>query len=142
MRARERAAAVAVAALVAFVATGAATAALPKSCPSAAVVNAALGQKGKTPKLTRSQYVVTCTYPGSGPVATKIEFETDTAASFTAGEKGAAALHPVKVSGLGKAAWTLQSGGDLDVFTGTESIKILSPFSSAAKLEALARKLL
>jgi len=71
-------------------------------------------------------------------VSTKIEFQQDTSASFTAGEN--AVPTATKVSGLGDAAYT--SGGFLAVLNGTYSIRILSAFSSTQQLEALARKLL
>ena len=116
--------------------------ALPKSCPSAAEVSAALGQKDKTPVVTRSTYGLTCKY-GSDPLAAKVEFQVDTASTFAAGEKAAAAALPVvKVQHLGKAAWAPKGGGSLYVFTGSYTIKILAPLTSLAKLETLARKLL
>jgi hypothetical protein len=116
--------------------------ALPKSCPPASEVSAALGVKGKTPVVTRSTYVVSCKY-GSDPLAPKVEFQMDTASTFAAGEKAAAAAVPVaKVQHLGKAAWGTKSGGSLYVFTGSYTIKILAPLTSLAKLEVLARKLL
>jgi hypothetical protein len=116
--------------------------ALPKSCPSATEVSAAFGQKAKTPLVTRSTYVVTCKY-GSDPLSAKVEFQVDTASTFAAGEKAAAAALPVtKIQHLGKAAWAPKSGGSLYVFTGSYTIKILAPLTSFAKLETLARKLL
>ena len=51
------------------------------------------------------------------------------------------ALH-VELKGLGQAAWVGKSGGIIDVFDGHESIRILSPGTTAAKLEALEKKLL
>ena len=116
--------------------------ALPKSCPSASEVSAALGEKAKTPLATRSAYVLTCKY-GSDPLAPKVAFQVDTATTFAAGEKAAAAALPVaKIQHLGKAAWAPKSGGSLYVFTGSYTIKILAPLTSLAKLETLARKLL
>ena len=116
--------------------------ALPKSCPAASVVGAALGQKATTPVVTRSAYALTCKY-GSDPLAPKVAFQVDTATTFAAGEKAAAAALPVaKVQHLGKAAWAPKSGGSLYVFTGSYTIKILAPLTSLAKLESLARKLL
>ena len=116
--------------------------ALPKRCPSASEVSAALGQKAKTPLVSRSSYVLGCKY-GSDPLAAKVEFQVDTATTFAAGEKAAAAALPVaKVQHLGKAAWAPKSAGSLYVFTGSYTIKILAPLTSLTKLEALARKLL
>ena len=116
--------------------------ALPKSCPSASAVSAAVGQKDKTPVVTRSTYVLTCKY-GSDPLAPKVAFQADTATTFAAGEKAAAAALPVtRIQHLGKAAWAPKSGGSLYVFTGSYTIKILAQLTSLAKLETLARKLL
>ena len=114
---------------------------LPKSCPSASVVSAALGQKATTPTVTRSTYAITCVY-GKSALSTKVTFQVDTASTFAASEKAvAAALPVVKVQDLGKAAWGTK-GGSLYVFTGSYTIKILSVLTSLAKLEALAHKLL
>ena len=117
-------------------------AAVPKSCPSASVVSSALGAKATTPVVTHSTYFTMCVY-GSGGLAAKVTFQQDTAATFAAGEKAAAAALPVtKISHLGKAAWAPKSGGSLYVFTGSYTIKMLSPLTSLAKLETLAHKLL
>jgi hypothetical protein len=121
------------------VATGGTT---PKTqpCPSASVVDAALGQKGKTPVAKTTTFSKSCTYPGSGLVPTKITFQVDTATTFAAGEKAAGGTI-AKLSGLGKGAWVGKTGGIIDVFTGQESIKILAPGTATAKLEALEKKL-
>jgi hypothetical protein len=133
--------AISVAALM-LAATTAGTAAVPKSCPSASIVSAALGAKASTPRLAKSPYGITCTY-GTNALAPKIEFQLDTAATFAAGEKSAnAALHVMKIQHLGKAAWAPHTGGFLYVFTGSYSIKILAALTSLPKLEAMARKLL
>ena len=114
----------------------------PKSCPSASVVAATLGTKASSPKPTKNPYGITCLY-GTGAFAPKVEFQQDTSATFAAGEKAAAAQLPVvKVAHLGKAAWTLKSGGSLYVLTGSYQIKILAILTAVPKLEALARKLL
>jgi hypothetical protein len=75
-------------------------------------------------------------------VPTKITFQKDTSVSFAAGEKAVSALGIVKVAGLGQAAWTTKAGGDLEVYRSGETVKILSPLTPAAELEALARKLI
>lgn len=129
-------------AVAALWSAGPAFATLPTSCPKASLVSGTLGQKDSAPVLSRSTYLVTCTYKGSGIVPTRVEFQTDTAATFAVGEKAVTALEIVKLNGLGKAAWTEKTGGYLQVFTGTETIKVLSPLTGSAKLEALARKLL
>lgn len=112
-------------------------------CPSASVVNAALGQKNKAPVATTTPYAKICTYKGTGIVPTKITFQEDTAATFAAGEKAAAAVDPVvKVHGLGKSSWALKTGGGLYVFLGTESVRMVSPLTPTTKLEALARTII
>jgi hypothetical protein len=117
-------------------------AAVPKSCPSASVVGSALGGKATAPVVTHNTYFTMCVY-GANALAPKVTFQRDTAATFAAGEKAAAAALPVaKISHLGKAAWAPKSGGSLYVFTGSYTIKMLSPLTSLAKLEALAHKLL
>ncbi|HXY17139.1 MAG TPA: hypothetical protein VEH79_03090 [Gaiellaceae bacterium] len=116
---------------------------VPKTCPPASVLKAALGQQDKAPVMTTTPYARICTYKGTGIIPTKITFQEDTTQTFAAGEKAAAAFAPVlTVKGLGKAAWGPKVGGGLYVFVGTYSIKILAPLVSTAKLEVLARKLL
>jgi hypothetical protein len=115
---------------------------LPTTCPSPSLAGSTLGLALKSPTVVHSKYFTMCTYAGGGAVPTRITFQMDTAATFAASEKAVSALSPVKVHGLGKAAWTLKSGGDLDVFTGAYTIKIVSPLTPSSKLEALARKLL
>jgi hypothetical protein len=116
--------------------------AVPKSCPSASIVSSAFGGKATAPVVTHSTYFTMCVY-GSNALAPKVTFQQDTAATFVAGEKAAAAALPVaKISHLGKAAWAPKSGGSVYVFTGSYTIKILAPLTSLAKLETLARKLL
>jgi hypothetical protein len=132
---------VGVAVLVVATATGA-TAAAPKSCPSASIVSTALGTKATAPTLTKNPYGISCKY-GTNALAPKVEFQEDTAATFAAGEKAAnASLHVTKIQHLGKAAWAPGTGGFLYVFTGSYSVKILAALTSLPKLEALARKLL
>ncbi len=136
--------AVAPLAVAALAAAPAALGASPTAatCPSASVVSAALKQKDRTPTSSTTAYGKTCTYAGGGIVPTKITFQKDTAATFAAGEKAVAALGIVKIAGLGQAAWTTKAGGDLEVYRSGETIKILSPLTPAAELEALARKLI
>ena len=131
---------VAVAAAV-LVASSAATSPTSRACPSASVVNAALGQKGGAPVSTKTAYSKKCTYPG-GVLPTSITFQVDTAATFAVSEKAVSALGIVKVRGLGQAAWATKAGGSLYVFYGGTTIKILAPLTATTKLEVLARKLL
>lgn len=132
------------AAAVMVASPGAATPPTSRACPSAAVVNAALGQHGGAPVATKTQYSKTCTYPGKSKVfSTKITFQVDTASQFAVDEKAAGKFGAkiVKVHGLGQAAWTT-NGGDLYIFDGHEQIKILALLTPTARLEVLARKLL
>jgi hypothetical protein len=123
----------------------AATSPTTRACPSASVVNAALGLHGGTPVATTTPYSKTCTYPGKGTIySTKITFQMDTGSSFAAGEKAAAAAlrgSVVKVQHLGQAAWGTNPGS-LYVFDGRETIKILALLTPTSKLEVLAHKLL
>jgi hypothetical protein len=126
----------------AAVLAAAGSAATPKSCPSASVVGAALGTKAGTPTLVKNPYGISCKY-GTDALAPKVEFQQDTAATFAAGEKAAAAALPVvKIAHLGHAAWAPKSGGSIYVFTGSYQVKILAVLTSLPKLEALVRKLL
>jgi hypothetical protein len=130
----------------------AATSPTARACPSVKLVKATFGPKAGavgTPVVTKTPYSKTCTYPGGGVGSTKITFQVDTLASFTAGEKAAGRFGAkiVKVHGLGVAAWTA-GVGDIYVFDGHEQIKILalslevhSPSTATALVEALARKL-
>jgi hypothetical protein len=141
---------VCVAAGVLVASAAAVTSPTARACPSATVVNATLGTHSGAPVVTKTQYSKTCTYPGGGIGSTKITFQMDTLATFTAGEKGAGRFGAkiVKVHGLGVAAWTA-GVGEIYVFDGHETIEILalslevrSPSTATAKVEALARKLL
>ncbi len=124
-------------------ATQAASPPTSRTCPSASIVNAALGEKGTSPTSSTTPYSKTCTYPHTGIVATRITFQVDTSATFAAGENAAARVAPiVKIHGLGQAAWAPKVPGSLYVFNKGTTIKILALLVPTAKLEALARKLL
>jgi hypothetical protein len=133
------------AAAVLLASAASATSPTTRACPSASVVNAALGLHGGAPVTTTTTYSKTCTYPGKGAIySTKITFQMDTASTFAAGEKSAAAAlrgGVVKVQHLGQAAWGTNPGS-LYVFDGHETIKILALLTPTSKLEVLARKLL
>ena len=133
-----------VVAAVLVAASHAATPPTSRACPSASVVNAALGQHDGAPVVTKTASSKTCTYPGKSRIpSTRITFQVDTASQFAIDEKAAGRFGTkiVKLHGLGRAAWTTGSGG-LYVFDGHEQIKILALLTPTAKLEALARKLL
>ena len=128
--------------LVCSAGAGAAVSPAKTKCPAASTVNAALGQRDKAPTSQTTTYAKVCTYKGSGVVATRIQFQVDTASTFAAGEKAAAATGTVaKVKGLGKAAYATKAGGFLAVFLGTESIRITAPIVALSRLERLARAL-
>jgi hypothetical protein len=122
-----------------------ATSPTTRACPSASIVNAALGLHGGAPVATTTPYSKTCTYPGKGAIySTKITFQVDTTSTFANSEKAAAAAlrgSVVKVQHLGQAAWGTNPGS-LYVFDGHETIKILALLTPTSKLEVLARKLL
>jgi hypothetical protein len=122
----------------------AATSPIARACPSASVVNAALGLHGGTPVATTTPYTKTCTYPGKGTIySTKITFQMDTASTFAASEKAAVAAlrgSVVKIQHLGEAAWGTNPGS-LYVFDGHETIKILALLTPTSRLEVLAHKL-
>jgi hypothetical protein len=138
------AAAVGAVLVVAWVADAASAAAPSKTkCPAASLVGAALGQKLKAPTSQSSAYAKVCIYKGASFVPTKIQFQLDTASTFAAGERAAAATGAViRVRGLGKAAFATKVGGFLAVFLGSESIRITAPLTPLSKLETLARKLI
>lgn len=124
---------------------GAAPSPMARKCPSAAVVNTALGTHVKTPVATKYMtYAKICTYPG-GVGLTKITFQQDTAQSFAVSEKAAAAAVGAKVvkkvTVAGHPGWTTNLG-DLYVFDVNQTIKILAPGTATAKLEAFVKKLL
>jgi hypothetical protein len=129
--------------VLAFASTASGATGLPKTCPSAAVVNAALGQKNKAPTVTHTPYAIVCTYKGGGIIPTRVTFQKDTAATFAASEKAVVGMGIKTIHGIGKAAWTTKVGGAIYVFTGSYTIKVVAtPLTSFAKIEALARKLL
>jgi uncharacterized cupin superfamily protein len=73
---------------------------------------------------------------------TKIQFQTDTAATFASGKSAVttAGEAPVTVPGLGDSAYVV--GGFLAVLKGSVATKITSPLSTPAQVEALARQIL
>jgi hypothetical protein len=139
------AAGVCVAATVLVATAAAAPSPTARACPSAPVVNTALGTHVRAPVATHYlTYAKICTYPG-GVGLTKITFQEDTAKSFAVSEKAAAtgigAKLVKRVTVVGHPGWTTNLG-DLYLFDGNQTIKILAPGTATAKLEALAKKLL
>lgn len=116
-----------------------------RACPSARVVDEALGQKTlKAPVATLFPAAKTCTYQGfAGILKTMtVMFQADTSETFAKSENAVPASLRMVVKGLGKAAWASSAGGSLYVFDGQETIKILALGTPLSKLEVLARELL
>jgi len=122
--------------LVATTASAAAGGSISQTCPTAALVNAALAEKNPAPTSTKNSFGLTCTY-GAG-AATKIRFQHDTATTFAAGE--AAVPSATKLTGLGDAAYGV--AGFIAVLKGTVAIRITAPLATAAQVETLARQIL
>jgi hypothetical protein len=118
--------------------TTAARGSVPNTCPTAAVVNAALGTNVGAPTVTPQPYGTSCTYSGGGAIPIRVAFQKDTASTFAAGE--AAVPTATKVSGLGDAAYN--AGGFLAVLKGTTALRITAPLSTSAQVAALAHKIL
>jgi hypothetical protein len=131
---------------VAAVLVASSTAATPptsRACPSASIVNAALGQRDVAPVVTKTAYSKTCTYLGESKIfSPRITFQVGSASHFAIDERSAGRYGTkiVKLPGLGNAAWTTGSG-DLYVFDRLKQIKILALMTPTAKLEALAPRL-
>ncbi len=116
-----------------------------RACPSARVVDDALGQKGlNSPVATLYPYAKKCTYQGfTGFLKTmSVEFQMDTSGTFSTSEKAVPLSLRTTVPHLGEAAWASPAGGSLYVFDGQETIKILALGTPLSKLEVLARELL
>jgi hypothetical protein len=115
-----------------------------RSCPSAAVVNAALGQTDTGPVVSGTSVFEICTYKGSGVVPTKVDISVGTPTEFRAGEAAvrSSGLTVVSVPGLGSEAWAQPGVGSVYVLNGSVQIEVLSPLSSPAQVQALARQLL
>lgn len=133
-----------VAATVLVASAAAATSPMARTCPSATVVNTALGTHVRAPVATHYlTYAKICTYPG-GVGLTKITFQVDSSKTFAVSEKAAAtgvgAKLVKKLTVMGHPAWTTNLG-DLYVFDVNQTIKILAPGTATAKLEVLAKKL-
>ena len=109
---------------------------ISETCPSASVVNAALGTSYGAPVSTSDTFGLTCTY-GTG-VATRIRFQKDTTTTFAAG-KAAVGAAAVPVSGLGDAAYAVS--GFIDVLKGSVAVRITAPLASTAQVETLAHKI-
>jgi hypothetical protein len=106
------------------------------------LVDKALGSTGSQLAPDRKPSMLSCSYLGSA--LSMVDFQLDTAASFTARKKEFADTghSPADVAGLGDAAFSADGGVYLSILKGPMSITIVAPQSSAPKVESLARLLL
>jgi hypothetical protein len=127
------------------VATGAPSgnATVSMSCPSVAVVNAALGQADTGPVVSGTPQYKVCTYQGPA-LSTTVTVSVGTPLEFGAAEQNVTShgLTVVTVPDLGAEAWATRGSGVLAVLKGTTQVQITSPLSSTAQLETLARQIL
>jgi hypothetical protein len=112
-------------------------------CPSAALVNAALGQTDTGPVKTGTAQYEVCTYKGS-ELSTVVSVSVGTSAEFKAAEQSVTShgLTVVAVPGLGDDAWAAPSGGEVAVLKGDTQLRVTSPLSTVAQVENLARQIL
>ena len=120
-----------------------ATASLP-SCPSASVVNAALGQSDTGPVVTGTSIYEICTYSGSGPVPTKVSISENTPAGFKTDEQSVASGHITlsTVPGLGDENYLVAGVGEVFALKGSTQVEVMAPGTTDAQVEALARQLI
>jgi hypothetical protein len=113
------------------------------SCPSASVVNTALGQTDIGPEKTGTAQYELCTYKGS-TLSILVAISVSTPAEFDAAEQAVTShgLKVVAVPGLGNQAWAAPSGGELAVLKSDTELEVTSPQSTAVQLENLARHIL
>jgi len=107
-------------------------------------VNAALGQSDTGPVLSGTPVYEICKYKGTGVIPTQVSISVSTPSAFQAGEAAvrSSGLPVVSVPGLGSEAWAQPGVGSVYVLNGSVQIEVLSPLSSPAQVEALARQLL
>jgi hypothetical protein len=114
-----------------------------KKCPSAAMVNTALGQHDSGPVVSGTSVYEICTYKGSGVIPTKVTISEGTRTEFAASEHNvAASLTVVSVPGLGDEAWGLKGAGTVFVLKGSVQVEVLSPLSTDTQVQALARQII
>ncbi len=111
------------------------------TCPPASLVDSTLGSTGSTLAPDSKPSILSCSYLGTA--LSRIDFQLDTAASFTARKQqfAAAGHNVVDVAGLGDSAFAADGGIYLAVLKGSMSITIVAPGSSATQVENLARLL-
>jgi hypothetical protein len=114
-----------------------------KKCPAAAIVNAALGQHDSGPVVSGTAIYEICTYKGSGVIPTTVTISEGTRAEFATSEHNVAARLTVgSVPGLGDEAWGPKGVGTVFVLKGSVQVEVLSPLSTDAQVQALARQLI
>jgi len=121
----------------------AASGSLP-SCPSASVVNAALGQSDTGPVVSGTSTYKICTYPGSGPVPTKVSISENTPAGFKAGKQDVSnsGITVTTVPGLGDQNYLLSGAGEVFVLKGDTEVEVMAVGTTDAQVETLARQLI
>jgi len=106
-------------------------------------VNAALGQHDGGPVVSGTAIYEICTYKGGGVIPTKITISEGTPAEFAASERNVAAGLPVvSVPGLGDKAWGPKGAGTVFALKGSVQVEVLSPLSTDAQVQALARQII
>ena len=119
-----------------------ATSALPP-CPSASVVNAALGESTTGPVVSGTSQYKICTYPGGGPVPTKISISVNTPAGFRTDEQNVAkSITLSTVPGLGDANYSVPGVGEVFVLKGHTQVEILAPGTTDAQDDALVNQII
>jgi hypothetical protein len=118
-----------------------ATGSLPP-CPSASVVNAALGQSDTGPVVSGTPQFKICTYKGSSPVSTKVTISVNTPTGFKADEKNVAkGFTLATVPGLGDDNYGLSGVGEVFVLKGNTQVEILAPGTTDAQDDALVNQI-
>jgi hypothetical protein len=110
---------------------------IKEDCPPASEVSSALGITVTGPTVETLSFGKRCQYKSSGAISPHIDFQKDTAGTFAAAE--AAVPNATKVSGLGQGAFT--TTGFVYVYDGGVSVKVLSPLSTSAQVQALAKQI-
>ena len=115
----------------------------PFSFIRTALVNATLGQHDSGPVVSGTAIYEICTYKGSGVIPTKITISVGTPAEFAASEHNVAGgLTVVSVPGVGDKAWGPKGVGTVFALKGSVQVEVLSPLSTDAQVQALARQII
>jgi len=119
------------------------TGSLP-ACPSASVVNAALGQSNTGPAVSGTSQYEICTYSGSGPVPTKVSISVNTPAGFKVDKQNVANGHITlsTVPGLGDENYLVAGVGEVFVLKGNTQVEVMAPGATDAQVESLAGQII